>query len=158
MFQLFVYSQPTWYDFDSTLSWARVSGITLSINFTDLLLSSSSSHSVIPHSPYPSVEKKTLAVISTSGHFKVAVRTGPRLYRFALWGCFGEGILTQFPVRPCSRKIQEAKVSPKQSQSAIEHNTSPVYPLKLKRSPIAFFNLVAHSSKSQATSLLWCIC
>ena len=58
MFQLSVYSQPTWYDFDSTLNWARVSGITLSINFTDLLLSSSSSHSVIPHSPYPSVEKK----------------------------------------------------------------------------------------------------
>ena len=61
MFQLSVYSQPTWYDFDSTLNWARVSGITLSINFTDLLLSSSSSHSVIPHSPCPSeVEKKHL--------------------------------------------------------------------------------------------------
>lgn len=123
VFQLFVYSQPTWYDFDSTLSWARVSGITLSINFTDLLLSSSSSHSVIPHSPYPSVEKKTLAVISTSGHFKVAVRTGPRLYRFALWGCSGEGILTQFPVRPCSSQYKKRKCH--QNSPRVQFNTTP---------------------------------
>ena len=124
VFQLFVYSQPTWYDFDSTLSWARVSGITLSINFTDLLLSSSSSHSVIPHSPYPSVEKKkTLAFISTSGHLKVAVRTGPRLYRFALWGCSGEGILTQFPVRPCNSQYKKRKRH--QNSPRVQFNTTP---------------------------------
>ena len=123
VFQLSVYSQPTWYDFDSTLSWARVSGITLSINFTDLLLSSSSSHSVIPHSPYSSVEKKTLAVISASGHFNVAVRTGPRLYRFALWGCSGEGILSQFPVRPCNSQYKKRKRH--QNSPRVQFNTTP---------------------------------
>ena len=51
-FIIFTHEDPTWYDLDNTLSCALVSGITLSTNFTDRFLSSSSSQSVMPHLPY----------------------------------------------------------------------------------------------------------